>query len=186
MRPLNISLVLVSGALLLACEQGPKPPLKTAVDSPNGENGKDPSAHWMSPAAKIQKGDSGSATAGSIQIDPRILKACGDLKVAQFAFDSASVSGEAVETLSALARCFVSGPLAGSKMTLVGHADPRGGVAYNIALGQQRAGSVATFLSQRGLSEERMGTLSKGAFEAAGTDEDGWAQDRKVEVFLAE
>mgnify|MGYP002260948497 CR=1 FL=1 len=59
-------------------------------------------------------------------------------------------------------------------------------VAYNIALGQQRAGSVATFLSQKGVSEQRMGTLSKGAFDATGMDENGWALDRKVEVFLAD
>ena len=135
----------------------------------------------------IGKGaDTASPTAGSIQIDDRILKACGDLPTARFAFDSASIAGDAADLLGALARCFVTGPLAGAKLNLVGHADPRGGVAYNIALGQQRAGSVATFLSQKGVSEQRMGTVSKGAFDATGIDDSGWAMDRKVEVFLAD
>lgn len=173
-------------ALLAACEQGPKPPLKTAASGESGGLGGKTQGQWMMPSGPSVRPDTGSPTAGSIQIDQRILKACGDVKAAHFAFDSAAISGDAADTLAALARCFVTGPLAGASLRLVGHADPRGGVAYNIALGQQRAGSVATFLSERGLSEDRMGTLSKGAFDATGTDEDGWALDRKVEVYLAE
>jgi len=140
----------------------------------------------MTPAQAGPRGDTGSPTAGSIQIDNRILRACGNLPTAHFPFDSASIKGDAADLLGALASCFVTGPLVGARLNLVGHADPRGGVAYNIALGQQRAGSVASFLAQRGLSETRMGTLSKGAFEAAGTDENGWSLDRKVEVYLAD
>jgi peptidoglycan-associated lipoprotein len=189
MRRFFLSALALSSVLLVACEEGPKPPLKTAVDPPGGAksaaNG--PSGQWMMPGANANaaKGDTASPTAGSIQIDERILKACGNLPTAHFAFDSAAIAGDAATTLDALARCFVSGPLAGAKLSLVGHADPRGGVAYNIALGQQRAGSVATFLSQKGVSDSRMGTVSKGAFEATGVDENGWALDRKVEVLLA-
>ena len=186
MRSSLVPALLLSSALLVACEQGPKPPLKTALSGQDGAQGANQTGQWLMPAGQTARPDKGSPTAGSIQIDERILKACGDVKAAHFAFDSASISGDAADTLAALARCFVTGPLAGAKLRLVGHADPRGGVSYNIALGQQRAGSVATFLSERGLAEERMGTLSKGAFDANGTDEEGWALDRKVEVFLAE
>lgn len=188
MRKVTLSLVLVaSAALLFGCEEGPKPPLKTAADAPAGGAdmaGKGANSQWMN--MRGRGADTATPTAGSIQIDDRILKACGDLPTARFAFDSAAIEGDAANMLGALARCFVSGPLAGAKMNLVGHADPRGGVAYNIALGQQRAGSVATFLSQKGVAEQRMGTVSKGAFEATGTDENGWSLDRKVEVFLAD
>ncbi|MFO0593053.1 MAG: OmpA family protein [Polyangiaceae bacterium] len=190
MRKVTLSLVLVaSAALLPACEEGPKPPLKTAADAPSGAAdgaAKGANSQWMNMQGRSSGADIATPTAGSIQIDQRILKACGDLPTAHFAFDSAAIAGDAASTLGALARCFVSGPLAGAKMNLVGHADPRGGVAYNIALGQQRAGSVATFLSQKGVAEQRMGTVSKGAFEATGMDENGWALDRKVEVFLAD
>lgn len=188
MRSFYLPLLLVaSSALLVACEEGPKPPLKTAADMAGAGAGKGANAQWMAPGQAIGKGaDAASPTAGSIQIDDRILKACGDLPTARFAFDSASIAGDAADLLGALARCFVTGPLAGAKLNLVGHADPRGGVAYNIALGQQRAGSVATFLSQKGVSEQRMGTVSKGAFDATGIDDSGWAMDRKVEVFLAD
>jgi peptidoglycan-associated lipoprotein len=96
------------------------------------------------------------------------------------------VSADATAALDALARCFISGPLKGKGMRLVGHADPRGEVEYNLALGQQRAGSVSDFIARKGLESGRMATSSRGEFEATGTDEDGWALDRKVEIFLAE
>jgi peptidoglycan-associated lipoprotein len=115
------------------------------------------------------------------------LKACGDIPTAHFAFDSASIGADAQGALDALARCFVSGPLKGSKgMRLVGHADSRGETEYNLALGQKRAGSVGEYLGTKGLEKSRIQTLSKGAFEATGTDEEGWARDRKVDVTLSE
>jgi len=186
MRSFIVPVLVLSTAFLMACEEGPKPPLKTAYSvQGNGAAGAT-SAAWMTPAQAPPGADTRTATAGSIQIDNRILAACGNLPTAHFPFDSASINGDAADLLGALASCFVTGPLTGARLNLVGHADPRGGIAYNIVLGQQRAGSVASFLAQRGLAETRMGTLSKGAFEASGTDENGWSQDRKVEVFLAD
>jgi len=134
-------------------------------------------------------GNSGAAksdTASGVQIDDKILKACGDLPTARFSFDSAEVTPEASNVLDALARCFISGPLKGKGMKLVGHADPRGETEYNLGLGQKRAGSISEFLAKKGLETNRMATSSKGEFEATGTDEDGWAKDRKVEILLAE
>ncbi len=131
-----------------------------------------------------KKTDSDSKSA--VQIDDKIVKACGDLPTAKFAFDSSEVTPEASNALDALARCFVSGPLKGKSMMLVGHADPRGETEYNLALGQKRAGSVAGFLQKKGLEDGRMATSSKGEFEATGTDDDGWARDRKVEILLKE
>lgn len=184
MRSLIVPAVLGSALFLTACEEGPKPPLKTAYSATENQAGQGQSGTWMNVPARSNGADTRTVTSGSIQIDERILKACGNLPTAHFAFDSAAIEGTAAEALNALAKCFVSGPLSSASMRLVGHADPRGGVAYNIVLGQQRAGSVATFLSQHGVTENRMGTLSKGAFEASGTDEYGWALDRKVEVYL--
>jgi len=129
--------------------------------------------------------DTASPTSGSVHIEDKIINACGDIPTAHFAFDSAAIGPDAAISLDALARCFVSGPLKGRSMRLVGHADPRGETEYNVALGQRRAGSVASFLAGKGMERVKIQTLSKGAFEATGIDEEGWARDRKVEVFLA-
>jgi peptidoglycan-associated lipoprotein len=165
---------------LVGCGSDAKPPSKSASDAASAKPVRG------APSAGPRQ-DTTSPTSGSIQIDDKILKACGDIPTARFAFDSASIGPEAQGALDALARCFVSGPLKGSKgLRLVGHADPRGETEYNLALGQKRAGSVGEYLATKGLDKGRIQTLSKGAFEATGTDEEGWARDRKVDVTLAE
>ena len=170
-------------ALVAGCGSDVKPEAKTADDTAL----KAKVVAAAGPKDTAPKLDTKSPTSGSIQIDDKIIKACGDIPTARFAFDSASIGPDAQGALDALARCFVSGPLKGSKgMRLVGHADSRGEVEYNLALGQKRAGSVGEYLTTKGLEKSRIQTLSKGAFEATGTDEEGWAHDRKVDVALAE
>lgn len=173
---------LALGALTAACsadaERPPRSPEISAATAPKSK----PAEGSTAPARQ----DAATPTSGSIHIDDKILKACGDIPTAHFAFDSAAIQSDASAALQALARCFVSGPLKGHSMRLVGHADPRGETEYNVGLGQRRAGSVAEFLAGNGVDRTRMQTLSKGAFEATGTDEAGWARDRKVDVSLVE
>jgi peptidoglycan-associated lipoprotein len=120
----------------------------------------------------------------SVHVEERIVHACGDLPKAHFDFDSARIQPDADAALSALARCFSTGPLAGKAMRLVGHADPRGEEEYNLALGQRRAGSVAAFEEAHGVGVSRITATSRGAIDATGVDEEGWARDRRVDVFL--
>ena len=103
-----------------------------------------------------------------------------------FAFDSAAIDAQAGAALDALATCFSTGALAGRSMMLTGHTDPRGELEYNLALGQRRAGSVAHYLEGRGLAKAHVSTTSHGELDAVGTDEEGWARDRKVDVSLVE
>ena len=122
--------------------------------------------------------------ASPVQIDPRIVDACGDIPKPQFAFDSSSVSDDARATLTAITRCFTEGALKGRSIKLVGHADPRGETMYNLALGQRRAATVATFLKGKGLPDKQILTSSRGEFDAVGADESSWAQDRRVDLVL--
>lgn len=120
----------------------------------------------------------------AINIDPAIAAKC-DLPIAHFAFDSADIRMGEAPALDALAQCFISGPMKGEDLMLVGHADPRGETNYNYALGQARAGSVAIYLGLHGLHEERVFTSSLGELEATGSTPEEWARDRRVEVLLA-
>ncbi len=120
----------------------------------------------------------------SVSIDPAIASKC-DLPIARFAFDSADIRMGEAPALDALAHCFMAGPMKGHDLMLVGHADPRGEVTYNYALGQMRAGSVVTYLGLHGLAGERVVTSSLGELEATGETPAEWARDRRVEVLLA-
>lgn len=69
---------------------------------------------------------------------------------------------------------------------LEGHADERGTREYNLALGERRANAVANYLSVNGISRDRIETVSYGEERpvATGHDEESWAQNRRVELFL--
>lgn len=170
------SILLAAAALLAACGSDPKPEPKGAAPT---------SADAPQKPAPSQKQDTATPSSGSVHIDREILNACGDLPAAHFAFDSTQVDARAAAALDALARCFSSGPLKGRAMAIVGHADPRGEFDYNMALGQRRAGAVAEYLATHGVERSRLAASSRGELEAVGTDEGGWARDRKVDVLLA-
>jgi peptidoglycan-associated lipoprotein len=127
----------------------------------------------------------GEPTSGTIAIAAEIRAACGiPAEDAFFAFDSAVIAWTDVAQLDAVARCFTRGPLTGRTMHLVGHADPRGPFDYNMALGLHRADSVEGYLDGRGLQRSRVTITSRGAMDATGHDEGGWALDRRVDVQL--
>lgn len=127
-----------------------------------------------------------SPTRSVINISEDIRKACGVSEAdAHFAFDSANVRSSDHSTLDKLVKCFSSGPLVRRQMRLVGHADPRGGEEYNLVLGGSRADGVKTFLINRGLSATQVASTSRGEMDAKGTDETTWAEDRRVDIRLA-
>ncbi|MGH8311603.1 MAG: OmpA family protein, partial [Steroidobacteraceae bacterium] len=78
--------------------------------------------------------------------------------------------------LEKLATCFTKGRLAGKRMQLVGHADPRGETEYNLLLGGHRADNVKTFLVRVGMGARQIATSSRGEYEARGTNEASWAE----------
>lgn len=126
-----------------------------------------------------------SPTQSSISIDDAILKACGIASPkAHFAFDSANVQSSDTSTLDQVARCFISGPLKGRTLKLVGHADPRGETEYNFVLGNSRADAVGGFMRSKGMDSAKVATSSRGELDATGSDEPGWARDRRVDLLL--
>ena len=173
---LRRGLVALAAAAVLAALALPgcseQPPAQTAAA---------PAASMASPT-KVSRTE--PENLGSIHIDDEIAKAC-DIPIAHFAFDSSDITGQAAQALDKLASCLSEGTLAGRDLQIVGYADPRGTLDYNLGLGQRRAGSVAKFLEAHGLDSDRVETSSMGDLEATGTDEAGWALDRKVEISLA-
>jgi peptidoglycan-associated lipoprotein len=123
----------------------------------------------------------------SISVSSDIMHAC-ELKLgdsSQFSFDDSKLTSVDRDALDSVARCFTTGPMKGQNMDLVGRADPRGAKEYNLALGQRRAASVSDYLTLHGIQAGRIEKSSRGALDAEGTDEAGWANDRRVDITLA-
>lgn len=149
------------------------------------QNAAAPPAVPIAPAAQPLAPAADKPSSGVVHIAEDIRKACGIADAdAHFAFDSSSIGASARPVLTQLAQCFVSGPLKGREMRLVGHADPRGGDDYNMVLGGSRADTVKAFLTMQGVADDHIATTSRGEMEARGTDEASWAADRRVDVLL--
>jgi len=98
-----------------------------------------------------------------------------------FAFDDASLSEQARETLNAQANWLQEN--SGATVVIEGHADSRGTDEYNLALGSRRAESVKNFLNNLGIDSSRLITISYGEERPAvpGENDDAWTQNRRVE-----
>jgi peptidoglycan-associated lipoprotein len=158
---------------------GETPPAKTA------DTAKAPAS--APSASRLPEHAPDSPTASAVRISDEIVKACGiNEPDAYFAFDSANLRAEDASVLMQVVTCFVSGPLKGRALKVVGHADPRGSSDYNMTLGQSRADSVATYLVKKGMDKAKAESSSRGAMDATGSDEPSWARDRRVDMMLGQ
>jgi peptidoglycan-associated lipoprotein len=99
-----------------------------------------------------------------------------------FMLDSSEVMPDFVPIIKAHAQYLVANPA--QRITLEGHGDERGSREYNIALGEQRAKSVANMMKVQGLSENQLEIVSYGEEKPAafGSDEEAWERNRRVEI----
>lgn len=127
-----------------------------------------------------------------LSVSSAVARACGinaraDGKnvVPSFEYDSAALAEEDRNLLGQVARCLTEGALRGREVTLIGRADARGEPEYNLTLGGSRADTVKRYMVALGVGRERMLATSRGEMDATGTDEAGYAHDRRVDVELA-
>lgn len=71
-----------------------------------------------------------------------------------------------------------------NKLRVTGHTDSVGGTAYNQRLSERRAHAVADYLVKKGIARSRMNLvgLGEGRPTASNKDEEGRAQNRRVEI----
>jgi peptidoglycan-associated lipoprotein len=123
----------------------------------------------------------------NVAVGADILRACNiefsnPTDAPKFAYDDSKLEDADVNVLEKVATCLTSGPLKGRSVELVGRADARGTVEYNMVLGDHRADQVLKFLQQRGVA--RVKETTRGALDATGKDENGWREDRRVDLVL--
>ena len=68
------------------------------------------------------------------------------------------------------------------KVQIEGHCDDRGGIQYNLALGEKRANASRKFLMDQGISGDRLKTISFGKERPLDTssNEAAWAKNRRA------
>lgn len=110
-------------------------------------------------------------------------KALG-LQTIHFPYDSFVLNSEAKSALSANAGILKG--KASVKIQIEGHCDQRGGIQYNIALGEKRANSVKKYLEGNGISDDRITTISFGKERLvdAGATEEAYAKNRRANFVI--
>ena len=131
-----------------------------------------------SPEAALA-GGKGAATPGT-QRD--FSQNVGD--IVYFSTDSVDLTPEAGQILAKQAQWLQQYPQ--YAITIEGHADERGTREYNIALGAKRATAVRNYLSQNGISAQRIKTISYGKERpvAVCNDISCWSQNRRAQTVL--
>jgi len=122
--------------------------------------------------------DEGTASNLEINGDSDSGKA-GALKTVFFDFNSSTLSGSAKADLDSNVQFLQENSAV--TVQVEGHCDERGGVQYNIALGEKRAESTKAYLVSAGIDSSRVSTISYGKERPItfGHDDGAWGQNRR-------
>ncbi len=82
------------------------------------------------------------------------------LQTVPFPYDSFTLSPSGKEILNANAKILKENTTL--RVQIEGHCDQRGGIQYNIALGEKRANAAKKYLEDAGISGDRIATISYG------------------------
>ena len=96
-----------------------------------------------------------------------------------FDFDKSDIRDDARANLTKSAEFLRANP--NVNVTIEGHCDERGSVAYNLGLGDRRANAVKDFLVSSGIAADRIKTISYGKERPFCTEHDEacWQQNRR-------
>jgi len=122
---------------------------------------------------------SGLGEGEAIDFDPTQ----GELaNIIYFDFDSSELRPDDADTVARHAMLLADDSQL--NVRLEGHADERGSREYNIGLGERRAQTVRRLLLIQGVSAGQISTVSFGEERPAafGSNEEAWAQNRRVEI----
>lgn len=129
-------------------------------------------------------GKYGSGGFGSGNLPPEFSDPNNPLskRTIYFMLDSSQVQPEFIPVIAAHARYLIANP--SRRVVLEGNCDERGSREYNVALGEQRAKSIAAMFRAQGVSESQLNVVSYGEEKpvSQGHDESSWELNRRVEI----
>jgi peptidoglycan-associated lipoprotein len=172
-----LSVALLLAASLAACASRPKPmgPAATASPPPAAA----PSTPPPVSEAPVTETQEGAVVPGS---ERDFVINAGDR--VYFDLDSYDLRSDARPVLDAQAAWLSRYPSV--RVRIEGNCDERGTREYNFALGARRANSVRDYLAGRGISPNRMETVSFGKERPidTGENEQAWSRNRNAHTAI--
>jgi peptidoglycan-associated lipoprotein len=134
-------------------------------------------------AKKTEEEAAGPVVEETVLGDSDSGKAMG-LQTIYFPYDSFTLAEEAKSALKANAQILKD--KASAKIQIEGHCDKRGGIQYNIALGEKRANAVKSFITDLGIAADRITTISFGKERLLipGDKEEAHAKNRRANFVI--
>ena len=168
-------LLVVVAAVALAAGCGPKP-----VEDPPAQTEVPANTNPGVQTDGVTTVNVGSSTGTRGAVGPD--SALAAQRVIYFDFDSSDIRNEYVDVIAAHGR-FLAGN-ATVRVRLEGHTDERGSREYNIGLGERRSQTVKRALMLQGVQDAQIATVSYGEERpaAAGSDDNAWSKNRRVEI----
>lgn len=105
-------------------------------------------------------------------------------EIVHFEYDESALTAAAQEALARKVPILRANP--NVQLRIAGHADERGSVEYNLALGMRRANAVRDYLVDFGIDASRLTTVSMGEdvpLDPA-SNESAWARNRRAEFSI--
>ena len=174
-----LALALIFGTVTTACRrEEPEPPapqeLPTAGPDTAGQG--QAAADAAAAEAERRRLEADAAAAEETNRARAILE-----EMVFFDYDDSSIRGDAQDVLSQKVTVLRSNPAVAIRIT--GHADDRGSIEYNLALGMRRENSVRDYLVGYGLDASRFTTETMGEDRPLdpGTTEAAYARNRRGE-----
>jgi len=101
-----------------------------------------------------------------------------------FDYDESTIRSDTEQVLRQKVEILRASPAV--QIRIEGHADERGSVEYNLALGNRRAQAVLDFFTQQGIAATRFQTTSFGEERPLvnQSNESAWAQNRRAEFVI--
>ena len=102
------------------------------------------------------------------------------LQTIHFGYDSELLDDQSKSLLKSNAQILSKNPII--RVQIEGHCDQRGGIQYNIALGEKRANAVKHYLEDLGVRPARIATISYGKERPIDTaeTEEAYAKNRRA------
>ncbi|CAN5759310.1 hypothetical protein BH23GEM9_BH23GEM9_37170 [soil metagenome] len=170
MRNVRMATLLVMVGLVVGACSKKQPPVQTPPPAPPAQQ--TPQQQQTTPV----RDDSAERDAAEMRRVAAILE-----QIVFFDYDEATIRSDAQEALAAKVPFLRANQAI--RMRVEGHADERGSVEYNLALGMRRANAVRDYLSGFGLDAARFETFSFGEDRpmSQGSGESAWSQNRRAE-----
>lgn len=183
---LGVSLMAIAGLSTVALAQtknvGSQPSRDQLIEMLAPHGGAAPAERGL----RVKSANPAAAAAES----PRATSAATDSGAApsvaldvKFAYNSATLTDEARDTIRRLGAAFQSDQLSGYRFRVAGYTDASGRADYNLALSQRRAQAVRDYLvNELHVAPKRLEVVGRGQQDLADPADPTNAANRRVEV----